>query len=107
MQIKQVISTNILDGYWEIRAWRMPKKAIFPIALCLFVVIGLLSPLFDLHHIHGFPGVKLYSQHLFWDSAIDATGFYAATFCKHWYHRIPIAIGGALIGTYILITLVG
>lgn len=107
MQVRTALPTNLLDGHWEIRSWQIPKRAIFPLVLALVAMIGLMSPLFDLQHLHGFPGIKLYSQHLFWDAMIDAVGFYAATFCKHWYHRVFIALGGALVGTYLLVTLVG
>jgi hypothetical protein len=107
MQIRQAIPATLLSGHWEIRSHRVPKKAVFPFVLVLFAVAGILSPLFDLSHIHGFPGMRAYGQHLFFDSIGDAGGFYAATFCKHWYHRIPIAVGIALAATLALVTIVG
>lgn len=107
MQVRAALPANLLDGHWEVRSRQIPKRAIFPLALALIALVGLASPLFDLHHIHGFPGPKLYSQHLFFDGIADAGGFYASTFCKHWYHRIPIAVGFALISTLLLVTLVG
>lgn len=107
MQVRAALPTNLLDGHWEIRSWQIPKRAIFPLVLALVALIGLTSPLFDLHHLHGYPGTKLYSQHLFFDGIADAGGFYASTFCKHWYHRIPIAIAFALGSTLLLVTLVG
>lgn len=107
MQVRTTLPTSLLDGYWEVRSWRIPKRAIFPLALAVLAIIGLTSPLFDLQHLHGFPGTKLYSQHLFFDGIADAGGFYASTFCKHWYHRIPIAIAFALGSTLLLVTLVG
>lgn len=105
--LKTTVSPSLLDGTWNVKGLQIPKRAIFPIALVLIALAGIVSPLFDLHHIHGFPGTKLYSQHLFFDGIADAGGFYASTFCKHWYHRIPIAVGFALGSTLALVTLVG
>lgn len=107
MQVRAALPTNLLDGHWKIASYRIPKRAVFPVALVLIAVAGLFSPLFDLNHIHGFPGAKLYSQHLFFDGIADAGGFYASTFCKHWYHRLPIAVGFALGSTFLLVMLVG
>jgi hypothetical protein len=83
------------------------SKIAIPIAIGVVAVAGLLSPLFDLSHVHGFPGAHLYAQHLYFDGIADAGGYYAATFCKHWYHRLPIAIAFALGATFLLVTLVG
>lgn len=85
----------------------VPAKILFPIGLVCLAVAGIMSPLFDLSTIHGFPGPKLYTQHLYFDGISDAGGYYAATFCKHWYHRVPIAVGFALVSTFLLVTLVG
>lgn len=100
-------SNNLLDGHWKIKSIKINKKLVFPLALALFIVIGLLSPLFSPLHIGPFPGMKIYSQHLFFDTIGDAGGFYAATFCKHWWHKVPIAVGFALATTYFLVTMVG
>ena|ERR1017187_7651022 len=107
MQVRQAIPKNLLEGHWEIRSRHVPKKAIFPIALMVVAIGGLLSPLFDLSHIHGFPGMHAYSQHLFFDGIGDAGGYYAATFCTHWYHKIPIAVSIALASTFALVSVVG
>ena len=107
MQVKAALPTNLLDGDIKLVRWRLPKRALFPIVLALLMVAGVLSPLFNLHEIHGIPTAKLYVQHLYFDAIADAGGFYAATFCHHWYHRIPIAIGIALVSTLCLVTLVG
>lgn len=107
MQVRAVLPANLLDGHWKIGSRHVPKKAVFPIAIGLVAAAGLLSPLFDLHHIHGFPGAHAYGQHLFFDGIADAGGFYASTFCKHWYHKLPIAVGFALGTTLALVTLVG
>lgn len=98
---------RLLEGTLNLKVIQLPKRYVFPMVIVCIAVIGIRSPLFDLHHIHGFPGAKAYSQHLFWDGIADAGGFYASSFCKHWYHRIPIAIGIALLSTYLLVTLVG
>jgi hypothetical protein len=105
--ISSTASPSLLSGSWSIRGRQVSKRVIFPLALVLLALAGILSPLFDLHQVHGFPGAKLYSQHLFFDGIADAGGFYASTFCKHWYHRVPIAIGFALVSTLALVTLVG
>ena len=107
MQVKAALPTNLLDGDIKLVRWRLPKRAIFPVALALFALAGIFSPLFNLNDIHGLPTARLYSEHLYFDSIGDAGGFYAATFCRHWYHRIPIAIGIALLSTLALVTLVG
>jgi hypothetical protein len=105
--ISSTASPSLLSGSWSISGRQVSKRVIFPLALVLLALVGILSPLFDLHQVHGFPGAKLYSQHLFFDGIADAGGFYASTFCKHWYHRVPIAIGFALVSTLALVTLVG
>jgi hypothetical protein len=105
--IKATISGNILDGSIKIRSRRLPKRVVFPLVIVIVLVAGLLSPLFNLNHIHGFPGMHAYGQHLYFDAIADAGGFYASTFCKHWYHRLPIAVGFALVSTLALVTLVG
>lgn len=105
--IQTTASPSILEGHISVGAWRLPRRAVFPVFLLLLALAGVFSPLFDLNTIHGVPSAKLYVQHLYFDGIADAGGFYAATFCKHWYHRIPIAIGFALICTFCLVTLVG
>jgi hypothetical protein len=105
--LTSTISPKILEGHWQVGGRRVPRKAAFPIAIALLAVAGILSPLFDLHHIHGLPGARLYSQHLFFDGLADAGGFYASTFCRHWYHKVPIAVAFALVTTLALVTLVG
>ena len=108
MQIaKSTLSACSLDGHWHILGRCVPRKVVFPIVIVGILVGGLLSPLFDLSHIHGTPTLLLYTQHLYFDGIADAGGFYAATFCKHWYHRVPIAVGFALVTSFCLITLVG
>ena len=105
--VKANISSSALEGHWTLFDRKVPRRAIFPIGIALLAIVGILSPLFDLHQVHGLPSTKLYTQHLFFDSIADAGGYWASTFCKHWYHRIPVAIGFALLSTLTLVTLVG
>lgn len=107
MQVKAAVPSNLLDGNLSVGSRQIPRRAVFPIVLALVALAGILSPLFNLHDLHGFPGTKLYAQHLYFDGIADAGGFYASTFCKHWYHRLPIAVGFALVSTFLLVTLVG
>ena len=107
MQIKAALPADLLKGDVKVVRWRLPKRAIFPLVLVLIAVAGIFSPLFNLNELHGVPSLKLYSQHIYFDGIADAGGFYAATFCHHWYHRIPIAVGVALLSTLALVTMVG
>jgi hypothetical protein len=107
MQIKAAFPMDLLDGHFEVRRRQIPKRAVFPLVLALIAVAGIFSPLFDLNAIHGIPTAKLYAQHIYFDGIGDAGGYYAATFCGHWYHRIPIAIGFAMLTTLALVTLIG
>ena len=107
MQIRQSLPSNLLEGHVKIARWRLPKRGVFPVVLILIALAGIFSPLFDLNAIHGIPTAKLYFQHIYFDGIGDAGGYYAATFCSHWYHRIPIAVGFALLTTLALVTLVG
>lgn len=107
MQVKAALPTDLLEGNVRVIRWSIPRKAIFPCVLVLIALAGIFSPLFNLHDIHGVPTARLFSQHLYFDSISDAGGFYAATLCKHWYHKIPVAIAFALISTFCLVTLVG
>jgi len=101
------VPTDTLEGHFSLWGRQIPRKALFPVGLALLAVLGILSPLFNLHQIHGLPSPKLYSQHLYFDGLADAGGFYAASFCKHWYHRLAIAVLFALLTTLALTTLVG
>jgi hypothetical protein len=103
----QVLQTTLSPDLKNRRIWGIPVKVAFPIGWAILALIGIFSPLFDLNHIHGLPSLHLFSAHLFFEGLADAGGYYASTFCKHWYHRVPIAIGFALISTLALTTLVG
>lgn len=107
MQIRQAIPTNLLAGTISLRGRQIRKRTLLPVGIAVFAIIGVFSPLFDLHTLHGIPSAKLYTQHLYFDAIGDAGGYYAATFCTHWYHRIPIAVGIALLSTLALVTVIG
>lgn len=107
MQIKAAVPSQWLVGDIKLVRWRLPKRLVFPSILLLIAVAGIFSPLFDLHQIHGIPSTKLYVQHLYFDGIGDAGGFWAATFCAHWYHKIPIAVAFGLTTTFCLVTLIG
>lgn len=104
--VKTTCDRELLRGHWHVAGRHIPRGVVFPIGLIILAAGGLLT-LFDLHHIHHFPGLHAYGGHLYFEAIADAGGFYASTFCKHWYHRVPIAIGFALVSTYALVTLVG
>ncbi len=106
-QIRQAIPASLAQGTISLRGKQIPKRALIPIGIAVFAVVGIFSPLFDLGSIHGIPSAKLYTQHLYFDTIGDAGGYYAATFCRHWYHRIPIAVGIALLSTLALVTVIG
>lgn len=56
--------------------------------------------------IHSFTFMT-FAWHLLFDAVADAGGYWAAKFCTHWYHRVPIAMGFGLLSTLGLVTLVG
>jgi hypothetical protein len=56
--------------------------------------------------IHSFT-LWTYVRHLFFDGLGDAGGYYAATFCKHKWHRVGIAIACGLLTTLALVSLIG
>lgn len=56
--------------------------------------------------IHGFT-LATFLWHLLFDGIGDAGGYWAAKFCNHWYHRVPIAMAFGLLTTLGLVTLVG
>ena len=62
-----------------------------PVALVGLLAAGLFSPLFDLTNIHGF-SAKVYVQHFYFDFIAGLGGYWASTFCTHWYHRVPLFI---------------
>ena len=67
---------------------------------------GLFSPLFDLSQVHGF-SAKVYTQHFYFDFIAGLGGYWASTFCQHWYHRIPLFVAIDALTTLALVTIVG
>jgi hypothetical protein len=82
-------------------------KQVLPALIVIMMVGGIFSPLFNLHHIHGLPTARLLAQHMYFESIAGIGGLYAASFCKHWGHRIFIMILVDLVSTAALVTLVG
>lgn len=47
-----------------------------------------------------------YFEHLIFDGASGAGGYWASQFCQHTWHRVALAIGSSLITTLLLVLLV-
>ena len=77
-----------------------------PVALVVLLAAGLFSPLFDLTNLHAF-SAKTFAQHFYFDFIAGLGGYWASTFCKHWYHRVPLFILIDGVTTLALVTLVG
>lgn len=103
MRISQLLPADLMDR----KLFGITMRVWFPIFTVLLLMAGLLSPLFDLSQIHGVAGVKLYTQHFYFDFISGLGGYYAATFCTHAYHRVPLFVGIDLISTLALVTLIG
>lgn len=102
MRVLQLLSPELVNRRIlgvTIRAW-------LPLWLVALLCAGLFSPLFDLSHVHGFSG-KLYAQHFYFDFIAGLGGYWASTFCRHWYHRIPLFITIDALTTLALVTIVG
>lgn len=95
------------DGFAERRLLGITVRTWLPIFIVALLVGGLFSPLFDLSQIHGVSNPKLYFQHFYFDFIAGLGGYWAATFCQHWYHRIPLFIAIDILTTFALVTLIG
>ncbi len=102
MRIIQLLSPEMLDR----RVLGIRIQVWLPIVVVLLLVGGLASPLFDLHHIHGF-ALRTYVQHFYFDFIAGLGGLWASTFCTHWYHRVPLFIAIDAVTTLALVTIVG
>lgn len=51
--------------------------------------------------------LETFLTHLFFEGIADAGGYWASRFCQHTWHRVTIAVGFALVATYVLTTFVG
>lgn len=102
MRILQLLSPELMDRRLlgvTIRTW-------LPFAMLGLLAAGLFSPLFDLNHIHGF-SARAYGQHFYFDFIAGLGGYWASSFCQHWYHRVPLFVLIDGLTTLALVTLVG
>lgn len=103
MRIFQLLPADLLNR----KLLSLPLRVWFPILTVVLLLLGLLSPLFDLSQVHGITSPKLYAQHFYFDFIAGLGGYWAATFCKHWYHRVPLFILIDVLTTFALVTLIG
>lgn len=78
-----------------------------PILITILLIVVLLSPLFNLHEIHGVASPKLYMQHFFFDFIAGLGGYWSSSFCKHWHHKVTLFLLIDVVSTLALVTLVG
>jgi hypothetical protein len=102
MRILQLLPTDLINR----RIFGVTLRVWLPAAMLVLLVAGLFSPLFDLSHIHGF-SPRVYTQHFYFDFIAGLGGYWASSFCQHWYHRIPLFIAIDALTTLALVTLVG
>jgi hypothetical protein len=102
MRILQLLTPELINR----RILGVTLRVWLPVLLVLLLAAGLFSPLFDLTQIHGF-SAKLYAQHFYFDFIAGLGGYWASTFCQHWYHRIPLFIAIDALTTFALVTIVG
>ena len=102
MRILQLLSPELMERRLlgvQLRIW-------FPFGVLALLTAGLLSPLFDLSHIHGF-SARVYGQHFYFDFIAGLGGYWASTFCSHWYHRVPLFVFIDATTTLALVMIVG
>lgn len=102
MRILQIISPDFIDR----RIFGITVRVWLPFVLLALLAAGLFSPLFDLSNLHGF-SARVYAQHFYFDFIAGLGGYWASTFCQHWYHRIPLFIAIDAMTTFALVTIVG
>ena len=102
MRMLQLLSPELLER----RVLGVQLRVWLPFAVVLLLVGGLFSPLFDLSQIHGF-SAKVYTQHFYFDFIAGLGGYWASSFCSHWYHRVPLFILIDGLTTLALVTIVG
>jgi hypothetical protein len=102
MRILQLLSPEIINR----RILGVTLRVWLPIALVVLLAAGLFSPLFNLGHLHGF-SARIYAQHFYFDFIAGLGGYWASTFCQHWYHRIPLFVLIDGLTTLALVTIVG
>jgi hypothetical protein len=102
MRVLQLLSPELLNR----RVFGLTVRAWIPMLVLVLIAGGLFSPLFDLSHIHGF-STKLYVQHFYFDFIAGLGGYWASSFCQHWYHRVPLFVLIDALTTLALVTVVG
>jgi len=102
MRILQLLSPELINR----RILGITLRVWMPLALVALLFAGLFSPLFDLSHVHGF-SARIYAQHFYFDFIAGLGGYWASTFCSHWYHRVPLFILIDGLTTLALVTIVG
>ena len=103
MRVLQLIPEGFINKKFlgcSMRFW-------IPAVVATLLIAGLFSPLFDLNAIHGIDGPKVYVQHLYFEFIAGLGGYWAATFCKHAWHRITLFLVIDALCTLALVTLVG
>jgi hypothetical protein len=78
-----------------------------PIIVITLAIAGLFSPLFNLQEIHGVANPRVYVDHFYFDFLSGLGGFWASSYCSHWYHRIALFLFIDVVSTLALVTLVG
>jgi|SRR5437588_10026355 len=102
MRTLQLLSPELMSR----RILGLTVRAWLPVALVGLLAVGLFSPLFDLTNLHAF-SAKVYAQHFYFDFIAGLGGYWASTFCTHWYHRVPLFILIDAVTTLALVTIVG
>lgn len=102
MRILQLLSPEWADR----RVLGVTVRTWLPLILVGLLCAGLFSPLFDLNQVHGF-SMKTYTQHFYFDFIAGLGGYWASSFCQHWYHRVPLFVLIDGLTTLALVTLVG
>ena len=102
MRVLQLIPEGFINKKFLGRSMRFW----LPVVTITGLIAGIFSPLFDLSAIHGFT-VKVYAQHGYFDFIAGLGGYWAATFCKHTWHRITLFLVIDALCTLALVTLVG
>jgi hypothetical protein len=102
VRILQLLSPELIER----RVFGVELRVWLPLFLVALLVAGLFSPLFDLTKIHGF-SPRIYGQHFYFDFIAGLGGYWASSFCQHWYHRVPLFIVIDALTTLALVTIVG
>jgi hypothetical protein len=102
VRILQLLSPELINK----RIFGVTLRVWLPVWLIALLCAGLFSPLFNLNEIHAF-SAKVYVQHFYFDFIAGLGGYWASTFCSHWYHRIPLFIAIDALTTLALVTIVG